>query len=195
MGSFLFCTSTVNSNVIGGLCSSCAFKCVPTNIQHLPVWSKRASSCLHWLVPARIFLWLVVLETDEGKTEWTPSTRWHGWHGWIWFYASCAYSPSAPLGFYPQCQYRLHPPSSRFLHPNHVPETEPQRTAWYRHKSLQEVHTYNEDKNIRLRVNIWCKWKFRKWYICGSVPLFFTVLHVNCFFHRYIEIPKVIMAA
>ena len=57
-----------------------------------------------------------------------------------WMKMDYTCSPSAPLGFCPQYQYRLHPPSSRFLHPSHVPEREPQSTAGYWHTSLQAAH-------------------------------------------------------
>lgn len=129
------------------------FKCEQVNNEapYLPVWSQRASSCLHWLVPARILLWLVVLWSGRDKTEQTT---------WVSFFFllqklqnpfkclsvgrwSSTFSPLNPLGFCPRYQYKRHPLSSRFLHPNHVPESEHRA-----HLNRQPAYTRHRVKAI-----------------------------------------------
>lgn len=116
------------------------------------------------------------------KPEWTK-------HGWVdeddvdeTRISSCAYSPSAPLGFYPQYQYRLHPPSSRFLDPNRVPEREPERTDYVKKKTPNmaqgniminyldlHVHSFSFHNHIHLYIGTLSqKFTPKTWQTCSD---------------------------
>lgn len=97
--------------------------CFVYDILYLPVWSKRPSARLCWLIFAGILFWLVVLKWEKtqnmnNKEIYEVMEMNKGF--------THIYIPLALLDFCLQCQYRLHPPSSKFLHPNRVPEIDPQ---------------------------------------------------------------------